>query len=46
MGGATDSHGLPVIAMTLQATKKTNVPIGTGKLHNNPLITTNGQILF
>ena len=50
MHGATDLHGLPVIAMTLQSTKKTNVvlraPIGTGKLYNNPLITTNGQILF
>ena len=25
MHGATDPHGLPVIAMTLQSTKKTNV---------------------
>ena len=48
MHGATDPHGLPVIAMTLQVTKTTNVvlQIGTAKLCNNPLITTNGQILF
>ena len=44
MHGATDPHGLPVIAMTLQSTKKDKccAPIGTGKLY----ITTKGQILF
>ena len=48
MHGATDPHGLPVVAMTLQLTKKDKccAPIGTGKLYSNPLITTNGQILF
>ena len=49
MHGATDPHGLPVIAMTLLTINKKDkccAPIGTGKLYNNPLITTNGQILF
>ena len=38
----------PVIAMTLQSTKKTNVVLQSvsGKLYNDPLITVNGQILI
>ena len=38
----------PVIAMTLQLTKKTNVELQSapGKLYNNLLITVNGQILI
>ena len=32
--------------LTINKKDKCCVPIGTGKLYNNPLITTNGQILF
>ena len=36
-----DSHDL-----TINKKDKCCAPIGTGKVYNNPLITTNGQILF
>ena len=32
--------------LTINKKDKCCAPIGTGKLYNNPLITTNGQILF
>ena len=32
--------------LTINKKDKCYAPIGTGKLYNNPLITTNGQILF
>ena len=32
--------------LTINKKDKYCAPIGTGKLYNNPLITTNGQILF
>ena len=42
MHGATDAHGLSC------DTKKTDVVLQSapGKLHNDPLITVNGQILI
>ena len=49
MHGATDPHGFPVIPMTLQSTKKTNVVLQSAPESCtifNPRITTNGQILF
>ena len=49
--GRTPEHGYTIsspMSLRLRCAKKDKccAPIGTGKLYNNPLIITNGQILF